>query len=65
MVTRGTCNICGKILDHWYADAKLRSGQWADLCLSCFESQGIGIGTDTGRLFQVNQTTQKWEKIAG
>ena len=60
-----TCDICGKPLERWYVDVKMKSGPWADVCLACFETQGSSIGQGVGQLYQLNLTTMEWEKIAG
>lgn len=34
----------------WY-DGKTKRGPWANMCTSCFNTQGVGLGTGRGQAF--------------
>ena len=46
------CDVCGMffIKRAAVADCQTRSGRWANLCLECFEEQGIGLGVGRGQV---------------
>lgn len=57
------CDICGTKVDS-YVDGKTIYGPWANMCLSCFETKGIGLGTGRGQLYENNEDGQ-FVKLAG
>jgi len=34
-----------------FADARMRTGQWANMCQSCFDYYGVGLGTGKGQRY--------------
>jgi hypothetical protein len=57
------CDICGTKADS-YVDGKTIYGPWANMCLSCFETKGTGLGTGKGQLYMNNENGQ-FVKLAG
>jgi hypothetical protein len=57
------CDICGTKADS-YVDGKTIYGPWANMCLSCFETKGIGLGTGKGQLYK-NTANGQFVKVAG
>lgn len=57
------CDICGTKADS-YVDGKTIYGPWANMCLSCFETKGIGLGTGRGQLYE-NTANGQFVKVAG
>lgn len=60
------CDFCGNTLHRFYVDGRaLYASYWGDMCLTCFESKGLGLGPGRGQLYQYDFSTKEWVKIAG
>ena len=60
-----TCNFCGATFKRFRVDGKTIHGYWADMCLTCFENIGEGLGTGRGQLYQYDYAGKEWRKVAG
>ena len=58
-----TCDICKKPNLKAYFDAKTTYGPWANMCLTCFRWNGIGLGVGRGQRYRWNG--QGYDKIGG
>lgn len=54
------CALCHNSLDHQWIDGRTRTGYWANMCPSCFNLHGVGLGQGKGQKYDV-QTKLKVE----
>ena len=59
-----TCDVCNKPLDKMMYDCLTRFGGWANLCQSCFNRYGLGLGTGKGQRYS-QQEDGRWLKTHG
>lgn len=47
------CDICSIPFQHGITivDGKMKGGQWAWMCATCFRWLGIGLGTGKGQMY--------------
>ena len=45
------CDICNKETNE-YVDGKTKMGPWANMCLDCFKTNGVGIGLGKGQRYK-------------
>ena len=57
------CDICGTKANS-YVDGKTIYGPWANMCLRCFATKGIGIGLGRGQVYNKDANGQ-FVKVAG
>lgn len=50
---RTGCDICKE--DDAKIDGKTKYGPWAFMCLGCYKTNGIGLGTGKGQLIMVKE----------
>jgi hypothetical protein len=51
-----------------FVDGRTRIGPWATMCLACWMSHGVGLGSGKGQIYrkQFNiDGSERWVKIAG
>ncbi len=56
------CDLCGMPILQVFVDGKTRMGSWANMCLSCFKQDGVGLGTGLGQKYQL-QTSGDYENV--
>ena len=56
------CDICGKEDLTELVDGRIKTGQWATMCLKCFAGYGVGLGLGRGQQYRMNQE-EKMEKV--
>lgn len=49
-----TCDICNKGNLTSYVDGATRMGPWANMCPSCYEKYGVGLGIGRGQLYRLD-----------
>jgi len=57
------CDICKKPIEERFYDCKTAAGPWGSLCRSCFTSNGVGLGTGKGQLYELKG--KDWVKTSG
>lgn len=57
------CDICGVKITTGFIDGKTRMGPWANMCPSCFQTHGVGLGLGKGQAYE--RMGDKWVKVAG
>jgi len=56
----GHCDFCAKDLRFQpYVDGKTTRGPWATMCLPCYKTHGVGLGTGKGQRY--NEAGKKVE----
>lgn len=59
------CDIChGPFTENIMFDGKTCYGPWANMCMTCFNTIGVGLGTGLGQQYRKNDSGD-WVKIAG
>ena len=59
------CDVCHKpFTKNIMYDAKTVYGPWANMCMTCFNSIGVGLGTGLGQQYKKNDSGD-WIKNAG
>jgi len=59
------CDVCHKpFTENIMFDGKTVYGPWANMCMSCFNDIGVGLGTGLGQQYKKNEAND-WVKIAG
>ncbi len=47
-----------------FVDGRTKDGPWAIMCMKCFTTQGLGLGTGRGQLYRL-QPNNTWLKVSG
>lgn len=47
-----------------FVDGRLRVGPWANMCMTCHKTHGVGLGTGLGQRF-TRQADGRWLKTGG
>jgi len=68
--TKTICDLCQSPLSTRkhppdYVDGKTTDGPWANMCISCWATHGIGLGTGLGQLYSWNAKAHRYQKIGG
>jgi len=68
--TKTICDLCQSPLSTQkhppaYVDGKTIDGPWANMCISCWATHGIGLGIGLGQLYRWNTKAQQYQKIGG
>ena len=69
------CDICGRSFadspekdgEIVFIDGKTKSGSWANMCISCFRDNGVGLGIGRGQVYELQRNGKdkgRWLKIA-
>lgn len=58
------CDIDGTVIKDNFVDGRTRRGPWANMCLSCHRTQGVGLGTGKGQHYK-KQGDGRWLKVEG
>lgn len=58
------CDICKTPITNAFVDGKTILGPWANMCIPCSKSYGLGLGTGVGQLYQKQQNGE-FVKVAG
>ena len=58
------CQLCSRPFLGIMYDARIRTGQWANMCSSCHRSYGVGLGLGRGQRYML-QKNGKWLKVGG
>lgn len=58
------CDVCHKPFGIFMYDAKTCYGPWANMCETCFNTIGVGLGTGLGQQYKKNDQEQ-WVKVTG
>lgn len=58
------CDVCHKPFGTFMYDGKTCYGPWANMCDTCFNTIGVGLGTGLGQQYKKNDQEQ-WVKVAG
>jgi hypothetical protein len=65
MDRRVSCDLCGTTELNTMFDGKVQGGtRWANMCKTCFELRGCGLGTGKGQKYIWKDGTF-YSKIAG
>lgn len=51
MERKATCDFCQHEVTEWI-DGKTIYGPWANMCLACYKTRGIGIGLGLGQRYK-------------
>ena len=46
------CDVCKANITEEFVDGMTVYGPWANMCMSCFNIIGIGLGTGRGQLYR-------------
>lgn len=57
------CDVCHKPIGEEMYDAKTIYGPWANMCVNCFNTIGVGLGTGLGQMYRLKDG--KYVKEAG
>ncbi len=49
-----SCQICKKPIKALFVDGKIACGPWANMCITCHNDIGVGLGTGHGQLFSLD-----------
>lgn len=58
------CDVCHDPIKTTFIDGATRMGPWANMCLLCFGSIGIGLGLGRGQRY-IKQGDGKFLKVEG
>jgi len=58
------CDLCGRALNFYFVDGKLKRGTRGVFCVQCYSNNGIGFGKGRGQAYE-RQPNEKWLKIGG
>jgi len=58
------CDICQASIETEFIDGSTRMGPWANMCPSCYQQFGVGLGTGRGQHY-AKQADGTFAKIAG
>ena len=59
-----TCNTCAGVIEQKFVDGRTKHGPWAIMCMECFETFGVGLGTGRGQLYK-KMSDGIFRKVAG
>ncbi len=61
-----TCDLCSDDLgeSRWFVDGATRSGEWANMCPTCFVKQGQSLGWGHGQLYS-RTNDDRWRLVVG
>jgi len=60
------CDLCAVPIASTKApfiDGQTRMGPWANMCINCFPSHGLGLGTGTGQLYWYSKRYDTYIKM--
>jgi len=57
------CDLCSGSVGKTFYDARMKSGQWANVCQSCFVLHGISLGVGYGQKYEEREGA--WIKTSG
>lgn len=59
------CDLCGGKMGTVFYDGKTKGGPWANMCHSCFQYNGVGLGVGRGQKYRKTKTTDgiEWIKV--
>ena len=52
------CDICHATIADRYVDGKTKVGPWANMCLRCHKTKGVGLGLGKGQMYDVKTGEQ-------
>jgi len=55
------CDICHCEIKTEYVDGKTFMGPWANMCLTCWHNNGVGLGLGKGQRYKLKDG--KWFKV--
>jgi hypothetical protein len=58
-----TCDLCHQPQDHHFIDGATRMGPWANMCETCANDYGVGLGLGRGQAY--TNFGGRWMKVAG
>lgn len=64
MGSKASCDFCQKGVSKWI-DGKTVFGPWANMCLICHKSKGVGLGIGKGQLIENGIVTKGGYKTGG
>lgn len=56
------CDLCRSEILAGYVDGRTTMGPWANMCVSCHRTNGVGLGTGKGQCYRL-QPSGKWAKM--
>ena len=61
------CDVCGSKITMEFVDGKTTLGPWANLCMTCHEAVGVGLGTGRGQHYYltVDEDNVQFQKVSG
>jgi len=59
-----SCQICGRSLNFYFIDGKVKEESWAYMCCACHKEVGVGLGIGRGQAYQ-KQPSGRWLKVGG
>ena len=57
------CDLCKEENLECYIDGRMQAGPWANMCLDCHKTYGVGLGIGKGQKYLYAQG--KYKKIEG
>lgn len=48
------CDFCDHLSFHW-VDGKTSIGPWANMCMPCYKTHGIGLGMGKGQEYKLGE----------
>jgi cytochrome c553 len=58
------CDLCTTPITDTFIDGKTIMGPWANMCSTCHEDKGVGLGLGRGQLYG-KQADGRWLKTKG
>jgi hypothetical protein len=59
------CDICKQLIKLEFVDGKTVHGPWANMCQSCFDKHGVGLGLGRGQRYVYDAPAGEWFKLEG
>lgn len=58
------CDVCKAKIGDTFTDGKTSMGPWANMCPSCHDDHGVGVGTGRGQTYK-READGRFAKVAG
>ena len=58
------CDMCRRGICDVFIDGKTSRGPWANMCVACHMTHGVGLGTGRGQQYELRKSGD-WVKVQG